>query len=271
MPNNRPIRLEISELCTLIECENSSFTEALKKRFRGFSSQKPPYMAIHITTDDRISPSSWTPSDPSLNLSLENGQLALKGADIHGLFDLASRKGEIKQPAITALFDGFLRILYSYLLTSQNGFMLHAAAIVRRDKGYVFFGPSNSGKSTIASLSSEFTVLGDELIAIRKMSNGYHIFGTPFWDGKNTRLSIEQIQGFFRLHKGPHFSLHKVSSSQAVQEILTNVEFGVKTPSLVESIFTTSCEIMEKAPCYEMHFTPENSLWKNIDEAVGKD
>jgi len=63
--------------------------------------------------------------------------------------------------------DSLLRILLTMVLLPQSGFLLHGATIVRDGRAYIFFGRSGAGKSTVASLSPEGSVLTDEISLVR--------------------------------------------------------------------------------------------------------
>src|SRR5437773_8348802 len=74
---------------------------------------------------------------------------------------------------------------------------LHDALPIFRDgKAYIFTGRSGAGKSTVASLSPEGSVLTDEISLLRREHGMWRAYGTPFWgelDRKSTRLNSSHI------------------------------------------------------------------------------
>jgi hypothetical protein len=91
--------------------------------------------------------------------------------------------------------DSLLRVLLSWKLLSCEGFLLHAATIVRNGKAFVFTGRSGAGKSTVASLPPAGSVLTDEISLLRRENGTWRAYGTPFWGefraaGSNTSASF---------------------------------------------------------------------------------
>ncbi|MBK8046600.1 MAG: hypothetical protein IPK16_05415 [Anaerolineales bacterium] len=76
--------------------------------------------------------------------------------------------------------ENFLRVLYAWECLAHGGLLLHASGIVRNGLGFVFFGHSGAGKTTIAGLSAPAVVLSDDLVMIRPMADRVVVFGAPF-------------------------------------------------------------------------------------------
>jgi hypothetical protein len=65
------------------------------------------------------------------------------------------------------------------LLLKHDGFILHASAVRKDNKAYIFLGDSGAGKSTIMTLlSPKFTPMGDDTIIIRKQKGRYYCYST---------------------------------------------------------------------------------------------
>ena len=60
----------------------------------------------------------------------------------------------------------FLRVTYALLLIRHGGFLFHSAGMIRNGCGYLFYGHSGSGKTTVSRLSqNHVTLLSDDLVA----------------------------------------------------------------------------------------------------------
>lgn len=200
-------------------------------------------------------------------MSVEKEKIFLKGSNFHGCFDFLTHEGEIWQPPNILLTESFLRAVYSHLLIANHGFMLHAAGIVQKNNGYVFFGPSGAGKSTVTNLSTG-TILADEAIAVRKVNGCYYLFGAPFWKGKNIRLPLKRVKGLFALKKNSSNHTTRLTPSEGTRRLLSSLEFGIESPKLTKQLFATALEVLSFVPCYDLYFTKGNSFWDAIYEAT---
>ncbi len=98
-----------------------------------------------------------------------------------GRYARRQHRVDVRCASLRGVVDQFLRVLYSVLLFEQKGFLIHAAGLAFRGRGFVFAGTSSSGKTTLVRRAGEaFDVLGDELIAVRREASGYRVSATPF-------------------------------------------------------------------------------------------
>lgn len=78
--------------------------------------------------------------------------------------------------------DCVLRVLYATLLPRMGGMLIHGCGLRHAAIGVVFPGVSGAGKSTLARKAPDADdVLSDELVAVRRLDDGWRVFGTPFW------------------------------------------------------------------------------------------
>lgn len=192
-------------------------------------------------------------------------------SDFAGYVDLGSQRGRNvfrKNEKITAI-DSFMRICYSFIAVDKGGLLLHSAGVLRDGKGYIFFGVSGTGKSTIARLSADKgSVLSDELVVIRKKGDGYQVYGSPFY-GTNEDTGINfgsDLKAAFLPLKDQEVYLKEASLAQALSKLLASVLFFGKESSLNKRMFDTCADLVTKIPFYEMHFRLDDSFWQCIDE-----
>ncbi len=81
--------------------------------------------------------------------------------------------------ALTAMTTD--QILVASLLSDRNGFLLHSGGMKLWDKGFVFIGASDAGKSTtVEMLQQHGEILCDDRIAVRNIDGEQRIYGTWF-------------------------------------------------------------------------------------------
>lgn len=123
--------------------------------------------------------------------------------------------------------DSLLRVFLSWKLLEHQGFLLHAATIIRNGKAYIFTGRSGAGKSTVASLSPQGSVLTDEISLLRREEGVWRAYGTPFWGefkaaGSN---SSAPVAGIFRLLQAPENRAVSLRPMAILRALLPNVLF----------------------------------------------
>jgi hypothetical protein len=248
---------DIAGIACRVECGDEAFSRLLSPRYADFASDVATQLSLRV---DVTAPppaevaSRW--SGPFARLAGADGTLSIEGAGFRGAFDERSARGWITQPPDPAPLETFLTAIYAGRLLREGGFFLHAAAIVKPEGAYVFFGPSESGKTTVAELVGE-GVITDEITAIRREGDGYRVSSVP-WRGQ--RLSAP-LAGLFRLQKAGETSFTGLAPVQALRQLLPSVFFSSANWAEVARFLEIGGELVTRVPCYEMHFTPDRSFW----------
>ena len=85
------------------------------------------------------------------------------------------------------MLSSLLRIAYSQALLYHQAVSIHASAVYREGKAYLFMGRSGTGKSTHSALWMKYIpgteLLNDDNPTIRIMDGKAYAYGTP-WSGK---------------------------------------------------------------------------------------
>lgn len=172
----------------------------------------------------------------------------------------------------TPFFNGKL-VSYacSKLLASNDGMLLHATAVAKDKKAFIFLGIGGSGKSTIASLSKRYKVLGDDVIAIRKNGRHYYAFSTPWKQAPfiiPDRHSKSRISAIFFIKKSSRISFKFLQPEYALMRILSNhIHFlACMGKPLADKIFYTATDFVRGIPAYEMEFTKTRDFWRTLEE-----
>lgn len=76
---------------------------------------------------------------------------------------------------------GAVHLGMAHLLPSRDGLLLHASAVQAAGWGFVFPGPSGTGKSTAARSFRGGTVLSDEKCVVRRVRGGWRVHPVPMW------------------------------------------------------------------------------------------
>ena len=162
--------------------------------------------------------------------------------------------------------DSLIRILLSVLLAPQRGFLLHAATVMRHGRAYVFTGRSGAGKSTVASLSPEGSVLTDEISLLKFVDGAWHAFGTPFWgefraEGANVHAPIA---GLYCLKQAPEDRVGPISVREALRAMLPNILFFSRDRQMTESLLRLLSEFVGSIPSFELFFRKDRHFWSVV-------
>ena len=227
------------------------FTSALR-RYAGFTSG--PEKAVEIHTDDFF-PGEAQRADFSCQF---------EGAAVHVFSADAYFTGVRNEYAL----DSLLRMLMSWVLLPRFGFLLHAATVIRAGRAYVCAGRSGAGKSTVASLSPQGSVLTDEISLLRREDGIWHAYGTPFWgefraEGKNASAPAS---GIFRLTQALENELKPLRAAELLRSLLPNTLFFSPdrdaNARLLEILGAAASEI----PGYHLGFRKHPDFWEVVPE-----
>ena len=136
-----------------------------------------------------------------------------------------SYRGEARCEASPFALDCLLRVVYATLLPRAGGMLIHGCGLRHAAIGVIFPGVSGAGKSTLARKAPDADdVLSDELVAVRRLDDGWRVFGTPFW-GDFARGGISMRSWPLRtvafLHQAREVAMTPITSSDATLRLLS--------------------------------------------------
>lgn len=150
-------------------------------------------------------------------------------------------------------------------LIKHNGFYLHASAVVKDGKAYLFSGPCRAGKSTHTRIwqetfGQEARVINDDKPAIRYIDGQWIAYGTP-WCGKDGINLNEKapLAGVCFLKKAPENKIRRMSKFEALQRILGQTIYKFDNASQLDQLLETLEQFLNEIPVYELENLPESS------------
>jgi hypothetical protein len=170
------------------------------------------------------------------------------------------------QPTLTPLIP-VLRIVHTLILAREGGFLLHSAGAIRNGKAFLFSGVSGAGKTTISRLAPpDVTLLTDEVSYIRRDDDRYRACGTPF-AGELARVGENcsaPIACLFLLKQGPENGIEPLAKAEAIRSLMRNILFFAEDAELVQTVFHSACEFVERVPVQTLTFVPDSRVWGMI-------
>ena len=146
-------------------------------------------------------------------------------------------------------------------LIEHEGFYLHASAVVRDGKAYLFSGFPGAGKSTHARLwintfGGDTRIINDDKPALRCIDGVWYAYGTP-WCGKDGINLNEKapVAGVCFVKKADHNSIRKLPLHEAMIKILSQTIYLFDREQ--SELFTKHLDsFLRSVPVFELENLP---------------
>jgi hypothetical protein len=155
-------------------------------------------------------------------------------------------------------------LIYINVLPSYDGVIIHSCGAGDKKGGYLFVGVSGAGKSTISKVlmkGTDWKVLSDDRIILRKMEDGIRMFGTP-WHGEvdvceNMGIPLRRI---YYLKKAPQNGAVRWSPVQAATHLIARSFPPFWDADGMDRVTSLCIDIATQVPCYELSFVPNETV-----------
>lgn len=266
------IPMQIGNINFSLITENESIVDFIQHRYHQFlTNKKNTKYQIEIFISPGLKFSSPDENEVFFNRQEFNDNIySIYSNGYTGYLDKKSSRGKMIISDDNALtwVEHFLRFAFSWIALDHNSLLFHGAAVVNQNTGYVFFGPSNAGKTTVTEFSSGYTILGDDMVLLQKEEDSVRVFATPFninMDPIKLTNSHERIKGFYRLRQDEKNFLEKMPITKSLAELMSSVPLSSVNFQGSLTAFDLCKQITETVPCYDLHFTRDNSFWRIIN------
>ena len=267
--NYHSLPLSIGGISALISSGNLDFIAQTEKRYANFICPgTAPLLKIevNILSEKMVSNLVTEMERPEVTFDYGTDRVTFVWQGLSGELNLVSREARMRCPLHPTGLNSFLRFVYSLVLLKELGFLVHAAGLIKNEKGYIFPGKSGVGKTTIARLSPGATLLSDD-IPLVKTGGAPFIFGTPFWGdlavgGEKTSAPLAGV--YFPVKDKKSYT-ERLKPRQVFEKLLPNVVFFFKNEKFSKQLFNLCFDLATKVPGYELHFLPDPSFWEYID------
>lgn len=169
-------------------------------------------------------------------------------------------------PGVGHALGSLLRIAFSQAVLLHQGVALHAAAVERGGRAYLFMGRSGTGKSTHAAgwqrCFADCSLLNDDNPVIRIRGNEVWVYGSP-WSGKTPCYKNQgyPVAGIVRLVQAPLNRFERVADVAGFVTLLPGC-FAVRADErLYGALCDTLVEVCSRIKVGTLHCLPD-------DEAV---
>ncbi len=153
-------------------------------------------------------------------------------------------------------------IYFAQVLGERQRCFVHCAALVRDQKGALFFGDSGAGKSTLATNSAGCLVFSDDSPIFGRHNGEYHVFPSPFhqldMSGGLKKEAIGQsarVTGLYFLTRDDRIHLERISKTMAISMIIKRYIhfFPYLSREARTTLFDLFFEACHSLPAYHFH------------------
>jgi radical SAM protein with 4Fe4S-binding SPASM domain len=155
------------------------------------------------------------------------------------------------------------QILLARALANREGCYLHSSGVSLDNKGLLFVGHSDAGKSTMVQmLMGEAKILCDDRIIVRRHSDGFKIYGTwSHGDIPDVSPDSAPLQAILFLKKDKTNRIVRMEDPKDVlPRLLACLIKPFVSPDWWDKMLTLVGKIAREVPCYELHFDKSGKI-----------
>lgn len=267
--------LSIAGISLRLLMKNKKLANAIAAEYKAFIVDSPEDdICIDIHCEPNFQRPNPDSSDNFYNeLQFSQSRCKMVSNHFEGYIDTRARYGELIIDSTEPLgwLEHYLRIAFAVTAQYFDALLFYGAGHVKNGCGDIFFGPSGAGKSTVTMLSPNCTVLGDDMIVLKRDGDTFQVCATPFnfeSNGLTLTNMCAPIRGFYRLIQDTRIFLHPMPGSAATADLLANMPIIDKNPYGINSAMVWCHDLLTHIPCYELYFTRDNTFWRNINEHI---
>lgn len=152
---------------------------------------------------------------------------------------------------------------FSSLLLEHNGLYLHASAVAKDGKAFLFSGISGTGKSTHTQLwqqefGIEAVVFNDDKPALRYMDGVWYAYGTPWCgkDGINRNMKVP-LAGICFLKQSSRNYIRRLTDAAALQNIISQTIWKMNDVKYLDLLMSHLENLISNIPVFELENRPE--------------
>jgi hypothetical protein len=261
----KPLKIEIAGVCAKIVCRDQVFAFGIHERYRDFKSTAEEDFVFYL--DREVQPvqirngsESFRNGEQKVSIIPGKWKYGIVLDEDHqiklGSIDINEAKVHLRWlpgHEIGSYFDLVFMHAIRRFLCHKGGLLLHASALVKDGRAFVFCGPDESGKSTISKMAPPSLIAADDSLAVRIM-NGSCCLHTVPWGRKTSKNISAPIAKVFFLRKARELEVRGMALIEAVKEFLANTFFDTADEQVYAKTLETVHDLAERVSCCQLYF-----------------
>ena len=164
--------------------------------------------------------------------------------------------------------DNALMVLYALATAASGTVLFHAAVVSHEGKGYMFLGPSGTGKSTHARLWLKYidgtALVNDDNPVVRLAADGLPVvYGSP-WSGKTPcyRNVSYPLGGIVLLSQAPYNNIHRLGGIHAYASLVASISGKRWDSRVAYGLHATENALASTVPVWHLECLPDEEAAK---------
>lgn len=164
--------------------------------------------------------------------------------------------------------DNALMVLYALATAASGTVLFHAAVVSHEGKGYIFLGPSGTGKSTHARLWLKYidgtALVNDDNPVVRLAADGLPVvYGSP-WSGKTPcyRNVSYPLGGIVLLSQAPYNKIHRLGGIHAYASLVASISGKRWDSRVADGLHATENALASTVPVWHLECLPDEEAAK---------
>ena len=164
--------------------------------------------------------------------------------------------------------DNALMVLYALATAASGTVLFHAAVVSHEGKGYMFLGPSGTGKSTHARLWLKYidgtALVNDDNPVVRLAADGLPVvYGSP-WSGKTPcyRNVSYPLGGIVLLSQAPYNNIHRLGGIHAYASLVASISGKRWDSRVADGLHATENALASTVPVWHLECLPDEEAAK---------
>ena len=262
------VALAVGVFQATLTTSETAVVEAARRRWGRFFVEGPSQWVLRI----EVAPHVSATGDVIVRRNDAPDRFDLSRYDFSGSLDLARRVidvtiAEASDLPLELTLYSLLRVALTLALIPNRGLLVHAAGVARDGRGYLFPGVSGAGKTTLARLTSDATLLSDELSMVTTCDDHPAVHGTPFW-GELARAGAPTsapLAGIYFPRQASRHALTPLGERAAVARLLPTVMSFAREADVVARVFDLAADLVARVPCFILDFRRDPGFWEAIE------
>jgi len=161
--------------------------------------------------------------------------------------------------------DNALMIMFALATADKRTVLFHAAIVSYQDKGYMFLGPSGTGKSTHARLWLQYIdgtelVNDDNPVVCIDADGVATVYGSP-WSGKTPcyRNLSYPLVGIVMLSQAPYNKIQRLGGLQAYAALVPSISGKRWDARIADGLHATENTLAMQVPMWHLECLPDEA------------